>query len=242
MEKSTIHQLAWPSSRQVSEPAAVRWVEESGLSASDEEMSYPREREYLSLARVRIAQGQADPAGAFLHDALHVLDRLLQDAQRKARGSSAIEILLLQALAWQAQAQQDQALAALERALALAEPEGYMRLFLDEGPAMLALLRLAHARGLAPAYLAMLLVAAGEQPSASAAVPTPRSTLLVEPLTERELEVLHLIAAGASNEEIAERLVIAIGTAKRHVSNIFGKLTVSNRTQAVAHAREIDLL
>ena len=87
--------------------AAVRWVEENGLSASDEEMRYPREREYLSLARVRIAQGQADPAGAFLHDALHVLARLLQDAQRKARRGSAIEILLLQALAWQAQAQPD---------------------------------------------------------------------------------------------------------------------------------------
>jgi LuxR family maltose regulon positive regulatory protein len=222
--------------------AAVRWVEESGLSASDEEMSYPREREYLSLARVRIAQGQADPAGAFLHDALHVLDRLLQDAQHKARGSSAIEMLLLQALAWQAQAHQDQALAALERALALAEPEGYMRLFLDEGPAMLALLRLAHARGLAPTYLAMLLVAAGEQAASPASHPTPRSTLLVEPLTDRELEVLRLLAVGASNEEIAGQLVIAVSTVKRHVSNIFGKVSVSNRTQAVARAREIGLL
>jgi ATP/maltotriose-dependent transcriptional regulator MalT len=85
-------------------------------------------------------------------------------------------------------------------------------------------------------------VASGEQPSATAAVPTPRSTVLVEPLTERELEVLHLIAAGASNEEIAEQLVIAIGTVKRQVSNIFGKLMVSNRTQAMARAREIGLL
>jgi LuxR family transcriptional regulator, maltose regulon positive regulatory protein len=76
-----------------------------------------------------------------------------------------------------------------------------------------------------------------EQPSVSAAVPTPRSTVLLEPLTERELEVLQIIAVGASNEEIAERLVIAIGTVKRHVGNIFGKLTVSNRTQAVARAQ-----
>jgi len=217
-------------------------VEESGLSVDDEELSYPREREYLSLARVRITQGRADPAGAFLHEALQMLARLLQEAEHNARGGSIIEILLLQALAWQALAQQEQALATLERALVLAELEGYMRLFLDEGPALLALLRLAHAQGIAPHYITRLLVASGEQPSASAAVPTPRSTVLVEPLTERELEVLHLIAAGASNEEIAEQLVIAIGTVKRHVSNIFGKLTVSNRTQAVARAQAIGLL
>src|SRR5690349_18454907 len=107
---------------------------------------------------------------------------------------------------------------------------------------MLALLRLAHAQGIAPHYIPRLLVASGEQPSASAAVPTTRSTVLVESLTERELEVLHLIAAGASNEEIAKRLVIAVSTVKRHVSNIFGKLTVSKRTQAMARAREIGLL
>ena len=222
--------------------AAVRWVEGSGLSVNDEELSYPREREYLSLARVRIAQGQADPEDPFLPEALQMLARLLHDAERNARGGSVIEILILKALALQAQGQQEQALAVLQRVLALAEPESYMRLFLDEGPAMLALLRLAHAQSIAPHYITRLLVASGEQPSASAAVPTPRSTVLVEPLTERELEVLHLIAAGASNEEIAERLVIAIGTVKRHVSNIFGKLTVSNRTQAVARAQGIGLL
>ncbi len=222
--------------------AALRWVEESGLSASDEEMSYPREREYLSLARVRIAQGRADPAGPFLQEALRILVRLLQDAERKARRGSVIEILMLQALALQALVQPEYALATLERALVLAELEGYLRMFLDEGPAMLALLRLAHAQGIAPHYITRLLVASGEQPSASAAVPTPRSTVLLEPLTERELEILHLIAAGASNEEIAEQLVIAIGTVKRHVSNIFGKLTVSNRTQAVARAQAFGLL
>jgi ATP/maltotriose-dependent transcriptional regulator MalT len=88
----------------------------------------------------------------------------------------------------------------------------------------------------------MLLVAAGEQAASPASHPTPRSTLLVEPLTDRELEVLRLLAAGASNEEIAGQLVIAVSTVKRHVSNIFGKVSVSNRTQAVARAREIGLL
>jgi LuxR family maltose regulon positive regulatory protein len=222
--------------------AAVRWLKESGLSVDDEELGYPREREYLSLARVRIAQGRADPAGAYLQEALHVLARLLREAERNARGGSVIEILILQALALQAQGQQEQALAVLQRVLALAEPESYMRLFLDEGPAMLALLRLAQTQGLATPYITSLLLASGEQPSASTALPTPRSAVLVDQLTERELEVLQLIAAGASNEEIAERLVIAIGTVKRHVSNIFGKLTVSSRTQAVARAQAIGLL
>jgi ATP/maltotriose-dependent transcriptional regulator MalT len=218
------------------------WLKESGLSVDDEELSYPREREYLSLARVRIAEGRADPEGLFLPEALQMLARLLHDAERNARGGSVIEILILQALALQAQGQQEQALTVLQRVLALAEPESYMRLFLDEGPAMLALLHLAHARGLAPHYITRLLMVSGEQPSASAALPTPRSTVLVEPLTERELEVLHLIAAGASNEEIAEQLVIALGTVKRHVSNILGKLTVSSRTQAVARAQALALL
>jgi len=222
--------------------AVERWLKESGLSVDDEDLSYPREREYLSLARVRIAQGRADPEDPFLPEALQMLARLLHDAERNARGGSVIEILILQALALQAQGQQEQELAVLQRVLALAEPESYMRLFLDEGPVMLALLHLAHAQGVALHYITRLLVASGEQTSASAAVPTARSTVLVEQLTERELEVLHLIAAGASNEEIAEQLVIAIGTVKRHVSNIFGKLMVSNRTQAMARARAIGLL
>ncbi len=220
----------------------MRWMEESGLSASDEEMSYPREREYLSLARVRIAQGQADPAGAFLHEALHVLARLLQDASARHVEAVPSKYSCCKPSPGRPRRTASQALAALERALALAEPEGYMRLFLDEGPAMLALLRLAHAGGKAPTYLTMLLVAAGEQAATTASHPTPRSTILVEPLTDRELEVLRLLAVGASNEEIAEQLVIAIGTVKRHVSNIFGKLTVSNRTQAVARAQLIGLL
>jgi len=142
----------------------------------------------------------------------------------------------------QAQGQQEQALAVLQRVLALTEPESYMRLFLDEGPAMLAVLRLAQTQGIAPHYITSLLLASGEQPSASSALPIPRSAVMVEPLTERELEVLQLIAAGASNEEIAEQLVISIGTVKRHVSNIFGKLTVSSRTQAVARAQALELL
>ena len=107
---------------------------------------------------------------------------------------------------------------------------------------MLALLRLARSRGLAPDYIATLLTASGEQTPAAASRSAAHFAVLAEPLSERELEVLHLLARGASNEEIAEQLVIAISTVKRHVSNILAKLTVSNRTQAVTRARELGLM
>ena len=229
-------------------PAALRWAETSGLSPDDAELSYPHEREYLTLARVRIAQGRANPSGPFLDDALALLERLLAEAQAKGRMHSVLEILVLKALALQGRGDLPAALDTLVQALNLAQPEGYVRLFLDEGPPLLSLLSqvgetdpmlqgyvqklLAHAR-LAPAPL----------PPASSHDHEPSQQLLLgEPLSEREREVLHLMAEGASNEEIAERLVIALGTAKRHVSNILAKLTVSNRTQAVARAREVGLL
>jgi LuxR family maltose regulon positive regulatory protein len=144
--------------------AAIRWAETSGLSPTDA-LSYPREREYLTLARVRIAQGQAQPMGSFLPEVLGLLERLLEDAEPKARMSSVLEILMLRALALQAQGKQDEALRTLGRALALAEPEGYVRLFLDEGAPMLVLLRQAYAHQITPGYVVTLLEAAGEQVS-----------------------------------------------------------------------------
>jgi LuxR family maltose regulon positive regulatory protein len=221
--------------------AAIRWTETRGLSLPDD-LSYPLEGAYLTLARVWIAQARTGQSEPFLSNALALLDRLLHDAEANARVGSRLEILLLCALAWRARGSDTKALAALERALALAEPEGYMRLFLDEGPAMLDLLRVAGSRGLAPDYIATLLTASGEEPAATTPRSVPRSAGLVDPLSQRELEVLRLLAGGASNEEIAERLVIAVSTAKRHVSNIFGKLTVSSRIQAVVRARALGLL
>src|SRR5207237_866546 len=120
-------------------------------------------------------------------------------------------------------------------------PEGYVRIFVDEGEPMLAMLRLLQKQGIVPGYTATLLAASSQTARASAPDVTA-SPALLEPLTEREVEVLHLIATGASNEEIAEQLVITLSTVKRHVSNIFGKLAVSNRTQAVTHAQTIGLL
>jgi LuxR family maltose regulon positive regulatory protein len=166
--------------------AATRWADASGLSTADDDLSYLREREYLTLARVRIAQGRDDPAGPFLQDALHLLQRLLQDAEAKARIGSALEILVLSALAFHAQSDRTEALSALERVLLLAEAESYVRLFVDESTPMLALLRLAHEQGILSAYVTTLLSAFGWQEEASVL----RSRSLLEPLTRREHEVL----------------------------------------------------
>jgi LuxR family maltose regulon positive regulatory protein len=223
--------------------AAARWVHESGVSV-DDELSFRHGLLYTTLARVLIAQGKQD-------EALGLLARLLEVAEASGAIGYAIENLALQAIALQAQDEIDQALATLERALALAEPEGYVRTFADEGAPMAALLRKAAAWGLYPDYVDKLLAALeseikGERKtpssSPSSAIPGPGSSPLVEPLSEREIEVLRLIAAGMSNREIADELFLAIGTVKKHINNIFGKLSVRKRTQAVARARELGML
>jgi LuxR family maltose regulon positive regulatory protein len=125
-------------------------------------------------------------------------------------------------------------LSALAQALGLAEPAGFVRVFLDEGAPMVELLRQAVAQKLHTSFALDLLEALGEV----AVAPQP----LVEPLSERELDVLRRVAAGYSNQEIAQELVVALSTVKKHISNIYGKLAVANRTQAVAKARELGLL
>jgi LuxR family transcriptional regulator, maltose regulon positive regulatory protein len=222
--------------------AAIYWADTTGLSSNDEDLYYPREGEYLALARVRIEQAREDPATPFLHDVLHLLDRLLQDAEVKARIGSVLEILVLRALALGAQGDRTSALATLEQALLLAAPEGYMRLFVDEGPPMLALLRLAYMRGIVPEYVATLLATIGEQHTSHLPLPSARPGALLEPLTEREREVLRLLLEGASNREIARRLVLSVNTVKRHVYNLCGKLGVQSRTQAIIRAQSLNLV
>ncbi len=208
----------------------------------DENLSYPREGEYLALARVRIARARADPAGSFLQNVLHFLERLLQEAEANERVGSMLEILVLRALALETQGNRTSALSTLEQALVLTAPEGYIRLFVDEGAPMLALLRLAQARSRVPNYVATLLRAFGEQ-RVSDLPPSPaRSDPLAEPLTEREREVLRLLLEGVSNREIARRLVVSVNTVKRHVYNLCGKLGVQSRAQAIARARTLNLL
>ncbi len=222
--------------------AAIHWAGTSGLSADDDDLSYPHEVEYLALARVRIAQARGDPASPFLRDILRLLDRLLLDAEPKARMGSVLEIFIVRALALEAHGDRTGALSTLERALMLAEPEGYLRLFVDEGASMLALLRQAYARSRVPGYVATLLSVFGEQHASDLPLSSSRPGPLAEPLTERERDVLQLLLAGASNRELARRLVLSVNTVKRHVYNICGKLGVQSRTQAIIRARALNLL
>ena len=184
--------------------------------------------------------------------ALGLLERLHAQATAQGRTGSVIEIRALQALALSAGGDQPAALAALAEALVPAAPQGYLRVFVDEGPPMAALVRqLADRRqrppvAVVPGEVLAGLVEALEGAGLPVRVPVRRGGVvvagLVEPLTERELEVLLLVAGGAPNRVIAGQLVLSLDTVKRHVSHLFTKLGVANRTQAVARARELALL
>ena len=238
---------------------ALDWAREQGLSVSDD-LSYLREFEHITLARVLLARSKSDRADRSMLEAMGLLERLLQAAEEGERTGSIIEILVLQALAHQMQGDISAALVPLERALTLAEPEGYVRIFVDEGPPMAVLLAKLHEHSrkrpraaltnVPLAYIERLLallrgerVQEGISPAAtsSSSAPAPAQSLL-DPLTERELEVLRLIAAGLSNRDIAARLVLALSTVKSYVNTIYGKLQVESRTQAVARARALHLL
>jgi LuxR family maltose regulon positive regulatory protein len=207
--------------------AARRWAQESGLNPADCPVTFLHEVDCLTLARLLIAQGNLDAAETLLL-------RLNRAAAETERNGSLIEILILQAITFAAQNHSKEALSMLGQALGMAEPEGYVRIFLDEGAPMAGLLRQAVAKDLHASYALHLLDAIGETVTA----PQP----LIDPLSQRELEVLRWLAAGYSNREIAQELVIAVSTVKKHISNIYGKMEVESRTQAVARARDLELL
>ena len=224
---------------------ALGWVREQHLSF-DDDLSYLREFEHVTLARILITRYRQEPGDCSIREAMELLERLLNAAETGERMGSVIEIMVVQALAHEAQGDITRGLEALGRALALAEPEGYVRLFLDEGPPMARLLAEAHAAGLMLDYTGQLLAAfPGDVPTLKGApVLTPSSTgqSLLESLSPRELEVLRLIAEGHSNREIGDQLYLALSTVKGHNRVIFGKLGVQRRTEAVARARELGLL
>jgi len=212
---------------------ARAWAAERGLSLVDE-VSYLHEFEHLTLARLEIANPLVNA----------LLARLLQAAEAQKRRGSALDILLVQALAHEAQGNRPQALAALERALALAEPEGYVRIFVDEGEAMRLLIeKQSRNRDYPLSDYVDKLLAAFTQP-----VATPKSAIIhqksdmIEPLSERELEVLKLLRSELSGPEIAQQLIVSLNTLRTHTNNIFKKLGVNNRRAAVRRAEELDLL
>jgi LuxR family maltose regulon positive regulatory protein len=195
-----------------------------------------REQEQMILAGVLLAQQRSK-------EALTLLARLAGEAEAGGRFGRLIEILSLQSVAQQAQGDTAGAFTALEKALALGEPEGYVRVFVEQGAPMAALLQRAAAHGIAPDYVSRLLVALDAEGAESVPAPSPPSPPpLVEPLTPRELEVLQLLGEGRTNREIAEALVITLNGVKKHTSNIYGKLGVHSRTQAVVRAQELGIL
>ena len=221
--------------------AVKQWVEARGLHLDESPGNYPHEIEYLTLARLYLAEAKLD-------EAISLLQRLRHEVETAGRSGRLIEIMTLLALALYRQSDATQALLILSQVLTMAEPEGYVRVFVDEGFPMTALLKRMKAEERKPIlseadgmndYIHKLLAAFADgdfYPSAFSPQP------LIEPLTQREREVLRLIAVGRSNPEIAAELVIAMTTVKTHVKNIYGKLNVGNRFQAVARAKELSLL
>jgi LuxR family maltose regulon positive regulatory protein len=192
----------------------MRWVEES------------------TVIRLLLAQRSLDTA-------LEVATSLLQPVDEAGWDGAGLEVRILQALAWQGLDEEERALDALRPALSLAESEGYVRSFVDAGKSMATLLRRAISQGISPAYAReLLLTIEGEEDEEKEDMPS----VLIEPLSDREREVLQLIVAGLTNREIAERLYIAVSTVKSHVNNIYGKMNVSNRAGAVARAIELELV
>ena len=234
---------------------ALDWAQQQGLSAADE-LSYLREFEHITLARILLAQYQSDRNESSLREAVGLLERLLQAADAGGRMGSAIEILVLQALAHGLQGDLPAALAALEHALTLAEPEGYIRIFVDEGGPMRSLLedlrlnmerRSQQDHHLLP-YLDRLLGAfahASAVPRASVpAIDNRQSNIetLAEPLSQRELDVLRLFRTELSGPEIARELVVALSTVRTHTKSIYSKLNVNSRRAAVRRAEELGLI
>jgi ATP/maltotriose-dependent transcriptional regulator MalT len=217
-------------------PEAVEWSRERGLSAADE-LSYLHEFEHLTLARLLLAEHRLDGGQAALRDAIGLLERLLAAAEAAGRTGSANEILVLQALAHAAQGHRAPALAALDRALSHTRAEGHVRLFLDEGAPMVALLRAAAQQGIFPEHVGRLLRASEPGDRATAVAPH-----LTEPLTKRERQVLGLLQTDLSGPEIARELFLSLNTLRTHNKHIFGKLGVSSRPAAVRRAEQLGLL
>ncbi len=224
----------WIAQGKLSE--ARGWAQRRGLSATDA-LTYVQEFEHISLAAVLLAQGIHDGADDTIGEAADLTERLLVAAEDAGRHGPAIEILVVQALARHARGDSAGAMASLDRAVALAGPEGYVRVFIDEGPRMAVLLKLAAKQPNAPSHVRRLLAALA-MAAGAAAVAQP----LIESLSERELEVLRLLETDLSGPDIARELVVSLSTVRTHTQNIYTKLAVNGRRAAIRRAAELGLL
>jgi LuxR family maltose regulon positive regulatory protein len=214
---------------------ALGWAREQGLSA-DDDLSYLREFEHITLARILLARSAEERAEHSVREVTRLLERLLLAAEEGGRTGRVIEILVLQALAHQLRRDIPAASGALARALTLAEPEGYVRVFIDEGPPLAALLRAAAKQGTTRAYARRLLATmSGPRPG------RPVAQALIDPLSERELDVLRLLGTELDGPAIARELMVSLSTVRTHTKNIYAKLAVTNRRAAVRRAAELGL-
>jgi len=225
---------AWIANGRLSE--AWGWARERGLSAEDQ-LDYVREFEHLTLARLILAEGARDRSDDRIGEAIDLLEHLLVAAEDGGRTGSVIEILVVQALARRARNDVPGALASLERAVELGEPEGYVRVFVDEGAPMAALLKVAARQSQPPSYVRRLLAA-----TVAPAARTPIDQPLIEPLSERELEILRLLESDLDGPDIARELTVSLATVRTHTRNVYAKLGVNNRRAAVRRAGELGLL
>jgi LuxR family maltose regulon positive regulatory protein len=214
---------------------ALGWAREKGLSAEDD-LNYLREFEHITLVRVLLASSASERAGSSMREAVGLLHRLLKAAEQGERMGSIIEILVLQALAYQTQGDIPAALVPLERALTLAEPEGYVRMFVDEGRSMAILLEAIVKPRTAPSYIHRLLTALGH-----AVESTPVKERMIELLSKRELDVLRLLRTELTGPDIARALMVSLHTMRTHTNNIYIKLGVNNRQAAVRRAEDLRL-
>ncbi|MEO7295260.1 MAG: LuxR C-terminal-related transcriptional regulator [Candidatus Limnocylindria bacterium] len=215
---------------------ATDWVREHGLSVEDD-LSYVREYEHITLARVLMARSRHTHDQRSMRDAMALLQRLLEAAEEGRRQRSVIEILMLLALAQHPLGSSSTALVPLGRALALAEPEGYVRTFVSEGAPMAALLTAAAGHGIAPDYARFLLEELGRADGRTSA-----GQQLMEPLTERELDVIRLLGTELDGPAIARELVVGLSTVRTHTKSIYAKLGVNSRRAAVRRGEELGLL
>jgi LuxR family transcriptional regulator, maltose regulon positive regulatory protein len=221
----------WVAQGRLSE--ARRWARERGLSA-DDDLEYVHEFEHLTLARLLLARHRSDRTGGLIGEVTGLLERLLRAAEGGNRSGSVSEILVLQALAHQQGGDSPAALTSLQGALRLSEPEGYVRLFVDEGAPMLALLGAVSKHEFPAGYVRRLIAAFGERADKAPALPG-----LVEPLSERELDVLRLLGSDLNGPDIARELIVSLNTVRTHTKSIYAKLGVNNRRAAVRRAAEL---